>query len=50
VFFRVLNAVLLVKTFWLEMVRRQTLTSWFSVDRYDRCRPQPVLRQEEIRA
>lgn len=32
--FRFINAAILLKTFWLEMVRRRSLDVWFSVDRY----------------
>ena len=32
---RVIGCVVLIRTFWLEVVRRQTLRTWFSVARYD---------------
>jgi cellulose synthase/poly-beta-1,6-N-acetylglucosamine synthase-like glycosyltransferase len=35
---RVINCVVLVRTFWLEVVRRRAERAWYSVDRY-RSRP-----------
>jgi hypothetical protein len=32
---RVLGCIVFVRTFWREMVRRQTLRTWFSVARYE---------------
>jgi cellulose synthase/poly-beta-1,6-N-acetylglucosamine synthase-like glycosyltransferase len=32
---RVIGCMVLVRTFWLEVVRRRTLRTWFSVARYD---------------
>jgi cellulose synthase/poly-beta-1,6-N-acetylglucosamine synthase-like glycosyltransferase len=32
---RVIGCMVLVRTFWMEMVRRRTLHTWFSVARYD---------------
>jgi poly-beta-1,6-N-acetyl-D-glucosamine synthase len=32
---RVIGCLVLVRTFWLEVIRRQTLRTWFSVARYD---------------
>ena len=32
---RVIGCVVWLRTFWLEVVRRQTLRTWFSVARYD---------------
>jgi cellulose synthase/poly-beta-1,6-N-acetylglucosamine synthase-like glycosyltransferase len=32
---RVMGCLVLLRTFWLEVVRRQTLHTWFSVARYD---------------
>jgi poly-beta-1,6-N-acetyl-D-glucosamine synthase len=32
---RLLGCIVFVRTFWLEVVRRQTLRTWFSVARYD---------------
>ena len=32
---RVLGCIVFVRTFWLEIVRRQRLQTWFSVARYD---------------
>ena len=34
-FLRVVNSVILLKTFWLEVVRRQHTLEWFTVARYD---------------
>lgn len=34
-FLRVVNSVILLKTFWLEIVRRQHTLEWFTVARYD---------------
>jgi biofilm PGA synthesis N-glycosyltransferase PgaC len=36
--FRFLNAVIVVKTFWQEIVRGRSLGTWFSVDRYESTR------------
>jgi hypothetical protein len=33
--FRFINAVVLLRTFWREVVRGRTLQTWFSVGRYD---------------
>jgi hypothetical protein len=32
---RILGCIVFLRTFWLEIVRRQTLRTWFSVARYD---------------
>jgi hypothetical protein len=32
---RFINAVVLLQTFWREVVRGRTLQTWFSVGRYD---------------
>ena len=32
---RVLNAAILVKTFWQEVIRRRSLDTWFTVGRYE---------------
>ena len=34
-FLRVVNSVILLKTFWLEVVRRKHTLEWFTVARYD---------------
>jgi cellulose synthase/poly-beta-1,6-N-acetylglucosamine synthase-like glycosyltransferase len=34
-FLRVINSVILLKTFWLEVIRRQHALDWFTVARYD---------------
>jgi hypothetical protein len=33
--FRFINALVLLRTFWREVVRGHTLQTWFSVGRYD---------------
>jgi hypothetical protein len=33
--FRVINSAILLKTFWLEVIRRQRALEWFTVARYD---------------
>jgi cellulose synthase/poly-beta-1,6-N-acetylglucosamine synthase-like glycosyltransferase len=32
---RVIGCIVLIRTFWLEVIRRRTLRTWFSVARYD---------------
>ena len=32
---RVINSAILLKTFWLEIVRRRHAPEWFTVARYD---------------
>jgi poly-beta-1,6-N-acetyl-D-glucosamine synthase len=38
---RILGCIVFLRTFWLEIVRRQTLRTWFSVARYDTDRHSP---------
>jgi hypothetical protein len=37
-FIRVINCVVLLHTFWLEIVRNKKQTQWFSVERYQQTR------------
>ena len=41
---RLINSVLWLRTFWTEIVRRHTLTQWFTPERYqhDLARPEPL--------
>jgi len=41
---RLINCVLWLRTFWTEIVRRHTLTQWFTPERYqhDLARPEPL--------
>lgn len=46
---RVVNCVVLLRTFWLEVVRRKARRAWYSVERY-RSRPSDVPEIEVSRA
>jgi poly-beta-1,6-N-acetyl-D-glucosamine synthase len=39
-FLRIVNSVILLNTFWLEVVRRQHTQEWFTVARYDDTSPE----------
>ena len=41
-FLRLVNSAVLLKTFWLEVVRRQSALEWFSVTRYDAGAAEPA--------
>ena len=43
-FLRLVNSTILLRTFWLEVIRRQSALEWFSVARYDAGSAKPHAR------